>query len=105
MNEPRLAHMVFFALKDNSDAQKQRLVQECHTYLKDHPGVVFFAAGTLADEFQRPVNVRDFDVSLHVVFKTSQAHEDYQKAPKHLEFIERNQANWKQVRVFDSWVR
>jgi hypothetical protein len=104
-NNPMLAHVVFFNLNDNSTEQKEKLVRECHTYLKDHPGVVFFAAGTLAEDLQRPVNVRDFDVSLHVVFNARQAQDDYQKAPKHLEFIERNKANWKQVRVFDSIVR
>lgn len=100
-----LAHIVFFNLNDNSAAQKEKLVRECDIYLKDHPGVVFFAAGTLAEALNRPVNVRDFDVSLHVVFKTEADQDQYQKAPKHLEFIERNKANWKQVRVFDSIIR
>jgi hypothetical protein len=101
----QLAHMVYFTLKDNSPAQKANLVRECHQFLKNHPGVVYFAAGVVADDLQRPVNVRDFDVSLHVVFRNRQAHDDYQKAAQHLKFIERNQLNWKQVRVFDSDLR
>lgn len=100
----RLAHTVFFTLNDNSPAQKDALVRECRAYLKDHPGVLAFWAGTLAEELDRPVNVTDFDVSLHLLFSDAASHDRYQTAPKHLEFIERNKANWKQVRVFDSRV-
>jgi hypothetical protein len=51
----------------------------------------------------RPVNDRDFDVALHVVLKDKCAHDAYQKADRHLKFIEENQSNWKKVRVFDSY--
>ena len=63
-----LSHSVFFSLHDNSPAAVDRLVAACKTYLSDHPGTCFFAAGTLAGEYQRPVNDRAFDVALHVVF-------------------------------------
>ena len=99
-----LSHSVFFSLHDNSPAAVDRLVAACKTYLTDHPGTCFFAAGTLADEYQRPVNDRAFDVALHVVFTDRAAHDAYQQAPRHLKFIEENKANWKQVRVFDAWV-
>jgi hypothetical protein len=104
-NESMLAHNVYFTLNNKSPAQKEQLVKECQAYLKDHPGIVFFAAGVLAEDLRRPVNDLEFDVALHVVFRTKQAQDDYQQAPQHLEFIERNRANWKQVRVFDSLVR
>lgn len=98
-----LVHNVFFQLKDDSDAATQRLVDACYKYLKDHPGVVFFAAGPLVKELDRPVNVRDFQVGLHVVFKTKKAHDDYQVAPTHLKFIEENKDTWQSVRVFDTY--
>ncbi|MHC5096183.1 MAG: Dabb family protein [Planctomycetota bacterium] len=98
------AHNVYFTLKDSSQEQVDTLVAECHRYLKDHPGVVFFAAGTVSPEHDRPVNVRDFDVSLHVIFDSVAAQDAYQMAADHLTFIERNKGNWKQVRVFDSLV-
>ena len=66
--------------------------------------MVFFAAGTVSPGHDRPVNVHDFDVSLHVIFDSVAAQDAYQAAPDHLTFIERNKANWKQVRVFDSLV-
>lgn len=102
---PMFAHNVYFTLNDASDAKKAELVAECHTYLKGHPGVVFFAAGTVSQAHDRPVNVRDFDVSLHVIFDSIAAQDAYQTAADHLTFIERNKDNWKQVRVFDSLVQ
>ena len=45
-----------------------------------------------------------FDVALHVVFADKAAHDAYQTVEDHLKFIEENKANWKQVRVFDSYV-
>jgi len=99
-----LAHIVYFTLKDNSDQAKQHLVDASHQYLKDHPGVVFFAAGTLAEEFQRDVNVRDYDVSLHVYFEDKASHDFYQTVPDHLTFIAENKENWEKIRVLDSYV-
>ncbi len=99
-----LAHNVYFTLHDASDAAADRLVAACHKYLKDHPGVVFFAAGKVALELARPVNDRMFHVALHVVFSDWAAHDAYQAAPSHKTFIEEQQANWRQVRVFDSEV-
>jgi hypothetical protein len=104
MAEQLFAHSVYFTLKDNSDAAKQRLVTACKTYLSNHPGTVFFAAGTLAEECDRPVNDRDFDVALQVVFTDKAAQDQYQKAARHLTFIAENKDNWKQVRVFDAHV-
>lgn len=99
-----LAHNVYFTLKDRSEANKATLIAACKKYLAKHPGVVFFACGDLAEELDRPVNVRDFDVALHVVFDTMANHDLYQDAPLHLQFIEENRELWDTVRVFDSVV-
>jgi hypothetical protein len=97
-----LAHHVYFSLKDASLAAKDQLLDACRKYLSGHQGIVFFACGTLAPELNRPVNDRDFDVSLHVVFQTKQDHDLYQEAPLHQRFVSENKDNWKRVRVFDS---
>lgn len=97
----RLAHHVFFTLNDRSDEAAERLVQSCQTLLAGHPGTVDFAVGRREPEYDRPVNA-DFDVSLHVVFRDRAAHDAYQSAPMHLQFIEENKASWAEVRVFDS---
>ena len=99
-----LAHNVYFTLVDNSQPAIRQLVDACHQYLQDHPGVTFFAVGTCAQELARPVNDRLFDVALHVVFTDKAAHDRYQEALAHKQFIDENKANWKQVRVFDSYV-
>lgn len=99
-----LAHNVFFALHDSSPAAQQKLVAACKKYLTDHPGTVFFACGSRAEELNREVNDRDFDVALHIVFQDQAAHDVYQDAPRHHEFVAENKASWKKVRVFDSVV-
>ena len=101
---PMLAHMVYFSLKDNSAANKQKLVEACKKHLTNHPGEVFFAAGTRAEDLEREVNDRDFDVALHIVFQDKAAHDKYQDDKRHKAFIEENKDNWKKVRVFDSVV-
>jgi hypothetical protein len=99
-----LAHNVFFSLKDDSPEAQQALVAGCQKYLSKHPGTVFFAAGILADELNRDVNDRNFDVALHVVFDSRAAHDQYQEAADHHRFIEEFKDNWEKVRVFDSVV-
>jgi hypothetical protein len=97
-----LIHNVYFTLKDSSQAAIDGLVADCYLYLTDHPGVVFFSAGVLAKELDRPVNDLDFQVGLHVVFETLEDQNQYQQHEKHIEFLEKNKDNWEKVRVFDS---
>jgi hypothetical protein len=99
-----LAHNVYFALKDNSPAARKKLLDACARNLTPHPGIVFFACGTLADELNRPVNDRNFDIGLHIVFADRAAHDRYQDAPLHHQFVAENKDNWLNVRVFDSIV-
>lgn len=98
----QLAHHVFFTLHDNSDAACEGLVEACYKYLKDHTGVTYFSAGRRVPDLNRPVNDGTFDVSLHVVFADRSAHDVYQEAPLHKEFIASQSKNWAEVRVFDS---
>ncbi len=98
-----LVHNVYFTLEDPTPAHIEALVAACQKYLKVHPGVVFFAAGTVVHELARPVNDRMHHVALHVVFQDKAAHDVYQTAPDHLKFIEENKPSWRQVRVFDSY--
>jgi hypothetical protein len=104
MPGPRLAHNVFFKLKDNSPPKVQELTDACKKYLNVQPGIVFFAAGGLCADLTRDVNDRDWDVGLHLVFADKAAHDAYQEDETHNRFIEENKANWAKVRVFDSLV-
>jgi len=40
----------------------------------------------------------------YLVFKSKAAHDEYSKAERHMKFIEENKDNWKNVRVFDSYL-
>ncbi len=63
--------------------------------------MVYFSVGTLAD-LDRPVNDRQFDVALNVVFANRKAHDEYQVAPRHVQFVTEHKPTWAAVRVFDS---
>jgi len=98
------AHNVYFTLTASSPAAQEALVEACRTYLSGHEGTVLFATGTRATAMQRDVNDKDFDVSLHIYFSSQAAHDAYQQAARHKEFIAKMSGSWKTVRVFDSWV-
>lgn len=102
MSGKKIAHMVYFTLVDDSESKVQSLIDDMKHYLDDHPGLEYFGCGTLNKDLDRPVNDREFHVSLHTIFQDRAAHDQYQSNPRHIEFIERNKANWKNVRVFDS---
>ena len=97
-----LVHSVFFSLNDRSEASIQKMLGDCRKYLTSHPGILYFACGTPNQSLTRPVNDRDFDVALHIVFDSIDAHDAYQDAPSHRRFIEENKPNWRLVRVFDA---
>ena len=82
-----LAHIVYFTLTDRSEESKAKLVAACKQYLTGHPGLVYFACGTLCTELNREVNDMDFDVALHLVFQTKADHDVYQVAPRHNVFV------------------
>lgn len=99
------AHNVYFSLNVVTETTIAALISDCKTYLAVQPGIAFFACGVLEATLNRPVNDRDFNVSLHVVFESKAAHDAYQVAPLHNEFVARQKDNWKTVRVFDTAVR
>jgi hypothetical protein len=103
--EAQVGHMVFFKLKDSTEANRAKLVAACDKYLSGHDGVIYYSAGVIGDDFRRDVNDRDFDVALHVVFADKAAHDQYQTAPRHLKFIEECKPDWAKVRVFDSYIK
>ena len=96
------SHSVYFSLKDDTPENRARLVAACQKYLAKHSGTVFFAVGELADNLARSINDRDFDVALHLVFDSREAHDRYQEHPRHLEFIREMKPKLASVRVFDA---
>ncbi|MGL6074631.1 MAG: Dabb family protein [Fimbriiglobus sp.] len=100
----RVAHNVFFQLKDAAPEKVSALVDACHRYLNVQPGIVFFAAGMVCADLTREVNDRDWHVGLHLIFEDKAAHDAYQDDPTHNRFIDEMKPNWAKVRVFDSYV-
>lgn len=95
-------HNVYFTLKDSSAEKIDTLVKECQKYLSVQDGIVSFSCGVRETGLNREVNDTEFDVSLHILFETRVAHDAYQNEEQHHIFIDRNQENWAQVRVFDT---
>ena len=103
-DEKPLAHMVFFTLKDRTEAARADLVALCEKYLSDHDGVQHYSVGVIAEDVEEPVSVRDFDVALHLVFDDKEAADAYQKSDRHQKFVAEGRDSWEQVRVFDSYI-
>jgi hypothetical protein len=99
---PQLSHAVYFTLKHRTPAAAAKLVAACQQHLTGHPGTVYFSVGTCAAEYDREVNDRDYDVALTIVFESHAAHDVYQTAPRHEQFIAENATDWAKVRVFDA---
>ena len=98
---PMLSHVVYFTLKNRTPEAAAALVAACRKHLTGHPGTVAFSVGTLA-HYDREVNDRDYDVALTIVFESHAAHDAYQTAQRHEQFIAENATEWAKVRVFDA---
>ena len=98
---PQLAHMVFFKLKIIRSAMRQadRVVQ---TLSLGPSGHHLFWSRLARRRPERKFNDRDFDVSLHLVFKNKEAQDTYQESERHVKFIQENLESLEKVRVFDS---
>ncbi|QDS97798.1 Dabb family protein [Adhaeretor mobilis] len=97
-----LVHSVYFTLKDSSAESCEKFRAACRKYLAGHPGSVHFSAGYLADQYDRPVNDREFHVAVVGVFENAAAHDAYQVSDRHNQFLAEQAENWSQVRVFDA---
>ncbi len=102
--EPRLAHMVFFTLKDRSEASVDSFVASCDKYLAGHPGTLHYSVGKMAKDVVEPVSDREFDVALHLIFENKDGNAKYQKSDRHVKFVEENLPKFAKVRVFDSYL-
>lgn len=100
----KLAHAVFFTLKDGTSAGRARFLESCRKYLTGHEGALTYSAGVMAEDVKEPVSDRDFDIALHVVFKDKEAEAKYLKSERHTKFVSENKDVWSKVRVFDSYL-
>lgn len=97
----RFIHTVLFWLKEGTtEEQQQSLIQDCRTMLGSIESVRYLAAGVPAGT-PRDVVDNSYGVGLVVHFDDVAGHELYQEAEAHLQFIERNEAIWERVQVYD----
>lgn len=96
-----LTHVVCFSLQENSPQARQKFIEICHQYLSGHPGTLHFNVGIRVEEYDRPVNDKDFDVALVLVFASKEDHDHYQASERHQQFLAEQSDSWSQVRVFD----
>ena len=90
--------MVYFQFDYNSPTAVGKMTAACEKYLKDHPGAAYYAAGTLAGE-KSMFNDREWDVALHLVFKTKADLDKYSSSERHKQFVDENRSSWKKVQV------
>ncbi|MBZ0257999.1 Dabb family protein [bacterium] len=94
-------HIVFFWInEDASEADVKQLMDDCINYLGAVETVQDIKVGTPAGT-PRDVVDNSYGVSLVVSFKDRAGQDYYQKAQKHLDFIERNSKTWSKVQVYD----
>jgi hypothetical protein len=94
-------HTVYFWLHEGtSDEARAQLVQDCRTLLSQVPTVRQVWAGPPAGT-PRDVVDNSYGCGLTVLFDDVAGHDVYQDHPLHYDFIERNQAIWQRVQVYD----
>lgn len=94
-------HIVFFYL--NEDATEQQIAQlkeDCQNLLGAIKTVQKIEVGVPAGT-EREVVDNEYGVGIIVHFEDKEGHDFYQQAERHLDFIERNQATWERVQVYD----
>jgi hypothetical protein len=104
-DDAMVGHMVYFKLKDPTPENRQRLVALCHELCQGHPGEVYYAVGEMSKDFNRDVNDHNWDVALHIIFRTKTDHDHYQyKSERHQKFIATDKGLAGRPRVFDSLI-
>jgi hypothetical protein len=100
-----VGHMVYFKLKEPTPESRKRLVALCHELCKGHPGEVFFAVGEMCKDFNRDVNDHNWDVALHIIFRSKADHDYYQyQSERHQRFVATEKGLASRPRVFDSLI-
>lgn len=99
--QKNLSHNIYFQLSDPSPENKQKLIDACNKYLAPHPGVLYFATGTICEE-KGAFADRDYDVVLVMTFKDRKALGAYARTPEHARFITETTPLFKKVRIFDA---
>lgn len=96
-----LTHTVFFWLKPETTPDRRDQFEADLRALLSIPGSTRAVIGKPSTTEQRPVVDHSYDYALELDFADIQAHDLYQDAPAHHEFIAKSREIWEKVRVYD----
>ena len=86
-SEKTLHHIVLFNLKDSiSTTDRAKIVTAGETLLSEIPGVIDVQLGDKARE-DREVHIKNYDLALHIQFKSNADLDVYSPHEKHQEFV------------------
>lgn len=101
-------HSIYITMKDTSPEAVERQLALGRELLTGHPGQAGFTATVLATELARHQqvpylqNYTAFTVAFHFIWEDAAAHDRYQTAERHKQFIAQSNSNWERVLVLDS---
>ena len=98
-----LVHTVLFYFKpEKTEAQIEACASDAKNLLTKIETVKELYIGSPANTEIRPVSVRDFGLSLTVIFESLADHDVYQAHPLHDQFIANHKEIWDKVAVQDA---
>lgn len=97
-------HSLYFSLVDKSPNSISNFTEICVRYLSSHPGILQFTTGGLTD-IKRDVSVRNFDVSVDIIYDSKLAYENYLKSEDHDAFFPATEGMIADTYIFDSYIR
>jgi hypothetical protein len=71
--------------------------------LMGHEGTISFAGGTIAEDVEEPVNVKELDLALHLVVEAKEAEEADLEPCCYQQFSREDRGLWSKVRDLDSY--
>lgn len=101
MSSPMLTHTVLFWLKPEITPERRAEFETALRDLIQIPGSTRAVIGKPSATEQRPVVDHSYDYALELDFSDVAAHNVYQDAPEHHEFIAKSREIWAKVQVFD----
>jgi hypothetical protein len=98
-----IVHMVFVTLKENTLAERDKLIALCKKYLAQHPGQTYFRVGPKSDKGAtlEPGERENFDVGWVNVFTDGAALKKYQQSADLNEFRRLTEPHIRHMKVFD----
>ena len=99
-----IVHTVYFVLADRSADAIRVFSEACVSLLSGHDGQTRFALGTRALNIRRTVSALDYDIMMTMTFVGMEALDEYQRSPRHDEFITATAGMSTDRTVYDSFV-